>query len=153
MKLILRYSILAFLFFMISAAVWAQDSASLVPSSERLDKLRLQLSEMKTLEAGLQDRIRSLDIDLQPDNLQRAINQFGTLSADALREQRRRLLENEKARITDQLRLVSDSVVSLEKTIGLAEIEIARMKAAIATAAQNAGDNSRTARFRNSFRP
>lgn len=134
---------MAFLFLMFGPAAWSQESASVAPSAERLDKMRIQLSEMKTLETGLQERIRALDVDLQPDNLQRAINQIGTLSADALREQRRQVLEKEKTRVTEQLRVVSDSVVSLEKTIGLAEIELARMKAAIATAAQNAVDTPR----------
>ena len=57
------------------------------------------------------------------------------------------VLESEKARITEQLRTVTANVVTLEKTIGLAEIEIAKLKAAAATAAQRAVDeNARIAR-------
>lgn len=149
MKSVIRFGAFAFLFLMIAPAARSQDAGSATPSTERLEKMRIQLSELKILESGLQERIRALDVDLQPDNLQRAINQIGTLSADALREQRRRLLENEKTKVTDQLRTVSDQVVILEKTIGLAEIELARMKAAIATAAQNAVDNSRRSGRRN----
>jgi len=115
-----------------------QDLPTVLTATERLEKFRGQLRDVKARSAELRERIRVLEIELQPENLQRAINQIGTLSADELRDARRRQLESEKTKAQEQLASLEESRISLEKTIGEAEIEIARLKAAAATARENA---------------
>ena len=75
-------------------------------------------------------------MDIQPENLQMAINHIATLSASNLRDQLRGYLESEKAKSQEQLHVVRESRFNLERMILETEIEIARLKARAATAAQ-----------------
>lgn len=120
-----------------SFPVAGQDLAATITSStQRLERLRLQAAEAKLRQLQLEEYIRVLDIQLQPDNIQRAINQIGSLSGDELREQRRRRLETEKTKAQEQLRAAEDDWLNIEKSIYLTEIEVARIKAGAATLAQ-----------------
>jgi chromosome segregation ATPase len=125
-----------------TAPVAGQELASVLSVNARLEKLRDQHREMKAREAELRERIRRIHVDLQPENLQLAINHIASLNAGELRDQRRRQLESEKAKTQEQLASVEESRFNLEKTIIETEIEIARLKAAAATAAQRAASVS-----------
>ena len=123
-------------FFLVTSRATGEDLGSVLVATERLEKLRAQLREVRARESELQERIRRLDVDLQPENLQLAINHIATLSADKLRDQLRRQLESEKAKAQEQRSSLTESRFALEKTILEAEIEIARLKA---RAADNLG--------------
>lgn len=109
-------------------SVYAQDSAAVLNAIEQLEKLRSQLREVQTKEAEVQERVRQIDIELQPDNLQRAVSRIPSLNPGDLREERRRQLEAEKSKAQSQLPSLADSRMNLEKAIFMAEGEVVRLR-------------------------
>jgi hypothetical protein len=82
----------------------------------------------------LQARLKQLDEDMRPENIERSLALTGSTRPEDLREQRRRQLEAEKAGVQAQLDLLATSRARLETAIATAEgAEAARQ--GVATAA------------------
>src|SRR5947209_17289632 len=81
-------------------AVAAQDLTTL---EQHTETLRAQLRAVLEKEAALAARRQQLDEELKPENVQNRAALTGILDADAARDQVRKQLESEKARVERQL--------------------------------------------------
>src|SRR5205085_4945476 len=112
----------------------AQDLTKL---EQQTETLRAQLREVTEKEAALEARRQQLDEDLRPENVQNRAALTGILDAEAAREQVRKQLEGEKARVAQQLELLATSQARLETAIAEAEAEMVRRRAAALTSNQS----------------
>lgn len=115
-----------------AAPAWAQDLAA---AEQQIEGLREQLRAVTEQEAGLQARLRRLEEELEPQNVERSVAAVGTTDARALREERRRQLERQKAGVEQQLSSLAASRTRLESAVYLAEAEVVRLRAAALGAA------------------
>jgi TolA-binding protein len=122
------------------------DLERLSRAEQRTENLRAQLREVTAKEADLQARSEQLDIDLQPENIERSLASYGSLHPEEVRAQRRRLLESEKARVSAQSTQLAASRARLETAIATADAEVDRLRQRIdaTPAAAQVNSNSNT---------
>lgn len=137
------WSMLLLLALPVSGAAAAQEPAASV--EQQAEKMRAQLREAVDKEAQLQERVRQLEEELKPENIQFSIAGTGTTDAAALRAQRRAQLERQKANAEEQLRSLAESRIRLEAAITNAEAEAVRLRAN-ASAVNNAPPPNTSAR-------
>lgn len=113
--------LMAFVLFSVSAA-FAQGSSS-------VDSLRSQLSDTQQKEAALQTRLKQLDEDLRPENIEKFFALNGSTQPEVLREQRRKQLESQKALLQTELDQLATSRARLEASIATAEAAAYRQSA------------------------
>jgi hypothetical protein len=101
-----------------TAAVIAQGASS---AAQAADDLRAQLLEVQAKETELQARVRQLDEDLKPENIERSLAGIGSTKPEELRETRRRQLSIERESVRTQLKIVGTSRERLESAIRTAE--------------------------------
>lgn len=95
-------------------AVRAQDKKS---AAETAEDLRGQLQEVQAKETELQARLKQLDEDLKPENIERYFAGVGSTKPEDLRALRRSQLEREKASVEKQLEQLSGRRARLESSI------------------------------------
>lgn len=93
--------------------------------------LRAQLSDVQAKEAELQARERQLDEEMRPENIALSIVGVGTTKPEELREQRRKQLESDKARVRAQLDQLAQSRTRLEAAIATADADAYRRSAQV----------------------
>jgi citrate synthase len=120
--------------------VTAQESAQ-----ERAAGLRTQLADTQARQAELQARLRQLDEDLKPENIERSLAGVGSTHPEELREARRRQLEIQKKSIQSQLDILGDSRTRLEAAIASTEAEIYRQNAGSGFGTRPPEENNRSA--------
>ncbi|HEV7797156.1 MAG TPA: hypothetical protein VGO73_03300 [Pyrinomonadaceae bacterium] len=98
----------------------AEETADVVQSVETL---RLQLLEVESREAELQSRVKQLDEDLKPENIERSLAGIGSTKPEELREFRRRQLSIEREGVRAQLRLLATSRERLQAVIRTVETQ------------------------------
>jgi hypothetical protein len=103
-----------------------------------VEQLRSQLSDIQTKEAALQDRLKQLDEELLPENIEKYFALNGSTHPEELREQRRRQLENQRASVQSQLTQLATSRARLEVSIATAEAAAYRQSALPPTSDQPA---------------
>ena len=114
--------VLAFCFLLTSLAVAsAQNSA--------VENLRSQLNDVQAKEAALQTRLKQLEEDLKPENIEKYFALNGSTHPEELREQRRRQLEGERDGVRTQLDQLASSRARLEASIATAEAAAYRQSA------------------------
>lgn len=96
----------------------AQTSSDLLLTT---DDLRTQLLDVQAKEAELQNRLRQLDEDLKPENIERSLAGVGSTRPEELRELRRRQLSTEKQGVLAQLKILATSRERLQSVISTAE--------------------------------
>lgn len=96
----------------------AQGPAS---AAQQVEGLRAQLADVQKREEGLQTRMRQLDEELRPENIERYFALNGSTRPEEQREQRRRQLERQKAGVQSQLDQLAQSRTRLETSIATAE--------------------------------
>ncbi len=79
--------------------------------------LRTQLQEVQAKEAELQARLKQLDEDLKPENIERYFAGVGSTRPEDLRALRRSQLEREKASVLNQLEQLAGRRARLESSI------------------------------------
>jgi uncharacterized protein YlxW (UPF0749 family) len=117
-----------FLSGMLFTPVLAQTSAQ-TSAQDRAAALRSQVAEVPLKEAELQTRLKQLDDDLKPENIEHSLAGIGSTHPEELREQRRRKLEREKSYVQAQLNELAASRIRLEAAIAQADAEIYRQNA------------------------
>ena len=120
MKLGLISILLAYLILGSTSSVFAQGSTD---AAEKADKFRLQLLDVQAKEAELQERVRQLDEDLKPENIEHSLAGIGSTRPEELREHRRQQLQNEKDSLTAQLGHLEKTQASLEADIANADAD------------------------------
>jgi chromosome segregation ATPase len=118
MKFSLSLMKLAALLLIFTASTLAQNAKS---AAETLENLRSQLRDVQAKEASLQARLKQLDEDLKPENIEHSLAGIGSTRPEDLREQRRRQLAAEKASVVNQLEQLAASRARLEPAILTAE--------------------------------
>lgn len=93
----------------VSSSVKGQASAQ-----ERADALRLQLEETRSKHESLQARLKELEEELKPENIEKSYAGIGSTKPEELRESRRRQLEVQKAGIEAQIRVLKENETRLE---------------------------------------
>jgi chromosome segregation ATPase len=100
-----------------------------VAQNSSVENLRSQLSDVQKKEEELQARVRQIEEDLRPENIERYFALNGSTRPEELREQRRRQLENQRATVQAQLDQLAQSRVRLEASIATAEAAAYRQSA------------------------
>lgn len=117
----MRFNVRIMLFFAICLAITAQVVAQAPSAAERVNELRSQLAETQAKEAELEAKLRQLDENIKPENIERSLAGVGSTKPEDLREQRRRQLSIERDGVRAQLRLLANSRERLESSIRAAE--------------------------------
>ena len=113
-----RILVLLFTICTLASEIQGQSSAR-----ERANALRQQLIEIQTKRQSLETRLTYLAEELKPENIEKRLAGTGSTRPEDLRELRRRQLENEKANIQSQQRLLAESQTRLETSIVQAEAD------------------------------
>jgi chromosome segregation ATPase len=125
------------------------DLERLTRAEQRGEGLRAQLRDVQEKETQVQARADEIEYALQPANIERAVAMYGTTHPEEAREQRRKQLEAEKAKVRAQLDTLEQSRARLETAIAAADVEVDRLKekidAADAAAIQNAKSGGQAA--------
>jgi hypothetical protein len=105
------------------------DLKILALAEKRAEKLRGKLLDLQLQEISLQSRLDYLDYRLTPANVQWAIMFVSsTRPMDELRNELRQRLEDERARVKEQLELLASTRERLENAINEANEEIERLR-------------------------
>ncbi len=120
MKLGLISILLTSLVLLSTSSVFAQNTTD---AAKKADNLRLQLLDLQPKEAELQERVRQLDEDLKPENIERSLAGIGSTRPEELREARRRHLKIERDSLLTQLGHLAKNRASLESAIATADAD------------------------------
>lgn len=108
-----RIALLIILVLSCLTAVSAQTSS--------VENLRTQLGDVQQKETELQARLRQIEEDIKPENIEKALALNGSTRPEEQREQRRRQLESQRTNLQSQLDQLAQSRVRLETAIATAE--------------------------------
>jgi chromosome segregation ATPase len=97
--------------------------------SSSVEALRSQLSDAQKKEEELQARIKQIEEDMKPENIEKVFALNGSTRPEELREQRRRQLEGERTNVRAQLEQVLQSRARLETAVATAEAAAYRQSA------------------------
>jgi uncharacterized protein YlxW (UPF0749 family) len=90
-------------------------------AKERAANLRAQLIQVQSQEEELQTRLRQLEEDIRPENIEKSLAGVGSTRPEDLREQRRRQLEIERTSIQTRLNILAASRTRLETRLAQAD--------------------------------
>ncbi len=129
----MRFKLQIMLFLAICLAISLQVTAQAPSAAQRVDDLRSQLLETQAKESDLEARLRQLDEDIKPENIERSLAGVGSTKPEQLREQRRRQLTIERDGVRAQLKLLATNRERLESAIRSAEGLAYQQSAELAT--------------------
>ena len=99
------------------------DLERLTAAETRAENLRGQQVDVESKLADLQSKLEQIEYQLRPENIERASG-YGTLHPEDARESRRKQLENERARVQAQIKILETSRVRLEAAVRTADAEV-----------------------------
>jgi DNA repair exonuclease SbcCD ATPase subunit len=99
------------------------DMERLTRAEQRAESLRSQQVDVEGKLADLQSKLDQIEYQLRPENIDRAAG-YGTVHPEEARDARRRQLENERARVQAQIRILETSRVRLETALRTADEEV-----------------------------
>jgi len=102
--------------------------ALLAQTEQRAEVLRRELLDLIEKETAYRSRIAQIDEDIRPDNVERALNPYGTTRTVEARDTRRRILENDRRGFENLLTLVSQSRIRLEEDVRQADALVSRLR-------------------------
>jgi hypothetical protein len=97
-------------------------------TEQRAEVLRKQLIELTEKETAFKTRLMQLDEDMRPDSIDRSIMLVGTTRTSDLRENRRRVLDNERKGVESLLNQTSQSRARLDEDVRQADALVARLR-------------------------
>jgi len=98
-------------------------------AQERAASLRTQLVDVEQKQGELQDKLKALEEDLKPENIEHSLAGVGSTRPEELREQKRRELEIQKKGVQSQLNQLAASHTRLEKAIAEADTQVYQQSA------------------------
>jgi hypothetical protein len=125
-KRVVLFLALLFTVYALSTEVKGQSSAQ-----ERANDLRAQLADKRAKQESLQERLRQLEEELKPENIEKSLAGIGSTHPEDLREFRRRQLELEKINIQTQLKLLAESQTRVEAGIIQADADAYHQSASV----------------------
>jgi DNA repair exonuclease SbcCD ATPase subunit len=99
------------------------DMERLTRAEQRAESLRAQQVDVESKLADLQSRLEQIDYQLRPENIESA-GGYGTVHPEVARDARRRQLENERARVLAQIKILETSRSRLETSVATADAEV-----------------------------
>lgn len=120
------------------------DLERLSRAETRSAALRTELRDVQAKEAEMQARAEEVEYALKPENIERATAGYGTTHPEDVRDQRKRQLESEKARLAKQLDQFATSRTKLEEAIATADAEIDRLRKKLDAVDEAAIQNAKT---------
>lgn len=120
------------------------DLERLSRAETRSAALRTELRDVQAKQAEMEARAEEVEYALKPENIERATAGYGTTHPEEARDQRKRQLENEKARLTKQLDQFTTSRTHLEEAIATSDAEVDRLRKKLDAADEAAIQNART---------
>lgn len=103
----------------------------LTQAEQRAEMLRRQLLELTEKETIYQARIAQIEEDMRPENVERALNPYGTTRTAELRDTRRRVLETERRGYQSLLMLATTSRMRLDGEVRQADALVERLRRAL----------------------
>jgi len=100
----------------------------LTQAEQRAEMLRKQLFELIEKETLYRTRITQLEEDMRPENVERAMNPYGTTRTAELRDNRRRVLDTERKGFESLLSLVSQSRLRLDEELKQADLLVTKIR-------------------------
>jgi hypothetical protein len=97
-------------------------------AEQRAETLRKELFERIEKETSLRSRLAQIDEDMRPESIERSLNPFGTTRTAELRDNRRRVLENERRGLESLLNQTTQSRVRLEDDVKQADSLVAKLR-------------------------
>ena len=102
--------------------------ALLTQAEQRAEIMRRQLLELIEKETAYRSKITQIDEDMRPDNIERSLNPYGTTRTAELRDQRRRILENDRRGYDSLLTVATQSRLRLEEDVKQADLLVTRLR-------------------------
>lgn len=102
--------------------------ALLTQAEQRAEMLRRQLLELIEKETLYRTRITQIEEDMRPENVERAMNPYGTTRTAELRDNRRRVLDTERKGFESLLALVSQSRQRLDEELKQADLLVTKIR-------------------------
>jgi len=100
----------------------------LTHAEERAEVLRKQLIELIEKETAYKSRMAQFDEDLRPENIERSMASIGGTRTAELRDQRRRILENDKKGVESILNITVQSRIRLEEDVRQADLLVSKLR-------------------------
>ena len=100
----------------------------LAQAEQRAEMLRRQLFELIEKETLYRTRITQLDEDMRPENVERALNPYGTTRTAEIRDTRRRVLETDRRGYQSLLTLTTERRIKLELEVRDADALVERLR-------------------------
>jgi len=124
-----RHVLSLIVIFLLAVSAFAQGATPQSSARDRAADLRSQLSDVEAKQAELQTRLKQIEENLKPENIESSLAGVGSTHPEELREQRRRQLEIERTGVRSQLDLLANSHTRLETAILQADGEAYRQSA------------------------
>ena len=100
------------------------DMERLTRAEQRSESLRQQQLEAEVKLTDLHSQLDQVEYSIKPENIERAMAGYGTTRPEEARDMRRRQLENERARLQTQIKLLETSRARLEVAVANADAEV-----------------------------
>jgi hypothetical protein len=100
----------------------------LTQAEQRAEMLRKQLLELIEKETSYQIRLTQIDEDMRPENIERALNPYGTTRTAEMRDTRRRVLESERRGYQNLLTLATGNRTRLEEEVRQADALVMKLR-------------------------
>lgn len=100
----------------------------LAQAEQRAEALRRQLLELIEKETLYRTRLTQIEEDMRPENVERALNPYGTTRTAEIRDTRRRVLETERRGYQSLLTLTTENRAKLEGEVRQADALVERLR-------------------------
>lgn len=97
-------------------------------AEQRAELLRKQLIELAEKETAVRTRLTQLEEEMRPENIERSLSPYGTTRTPELRDNRRRVLENERRGLETLVNQISQSRVRLQEDVRDADTLVTRLR-------------------------
>lgn len=101
-------------------------------AEDRAEALRQQLDDTFAKESDLRSRIEQINLQMQPEAIERETATIGSLRPEQVRESYRKRYENEKMRANEQLNKLLETRARLEAALLNADNLVQRLRARVA---------------------
>ena len=108
-----------------------EDFERLSLAEERAESFRRKLEEAIGREAALNTRIQELEYQSRPEIIERETALIGSLKPEDVRDARRKLLDNEKRQVREQLNQVQINRSRLETAVANADSLVEKLRARV----------------------
>jgi hypothetical protein len=120
---LLNVMVLGFLAFTLLGPIEVRAQTATEIAEDRAADLRIKLDDVKARQLELQDQLKDLDEQMDPQNIEDSLAGVGSTRPEDLRELRRRQLDRQRVAIQNKLSILAESQMRLETAIAEAEAD------------------------------